>query len=279
MPSLLCPVRGCGEPLDRQGRALACARGHSFDLARSGYANLLQPQDRRSLAAGDSREMALARRRLYERGYGAALLDAILKAPEVERLPAGAAVLDVGCGEGWMLGSLAASKPVDGHGVDLSAPAIELAARRWSELTWVVANADRSLPYAAAGFDLVLSLTARRNAPELARVLRTTGSLLLAIPSADDLVELREAVQGEGLLRDRSESALTDLDADFELSRRETVRRRTMLDRAALQDLLAATYRGARRREQERAAEISELEVTTSWDLLWMRPRRRSTTG
>lgn len=43
--ALLCPVRGCGAPLARSGRALACLRGHGFDLARSGYTNLLQPQD------------------------------------------------------------------------------------------------------------------------------------------------------------------------------------------------------------------------------------------
>ncbi len=274
MPTLLCPVRGCGDPLARQGRALRCGQGHGFDLARSGYANLLQPQDRRSLQAGDSKATALARRRLYEVGYGAPLWKAIVAAPGVRRLPPGAAVLDVGCGEGWMLGSLAASRAIDAHGVDLSATAIELAARRYPALTWIVANADRSLPYAAAGFDLVLSLTARLHVAELARVLSPAGLLLLAVPAADDLVELRQAVQGQGLLRDRAARAAATFGGAFEVVRRETARGRLLLDRAALQDLLAATYRGARRRDQERAASLSELSVTTSWDLLWMRLRR-----
>ncbi len=273
MPAFLCPVRACGEPLVRDDRALSCPRGHAFDVARSGYINLLQPQDRRSPAAGDSKAMALARRRLYEAGYGAVLLEAIVGAPEVQALPAGAAVLDVGCGEGWMLGSLAARRPIDGHGVDLSAPAIELAARRQPALTWVVANADRSLSYAAAGFDLALSITARRNAAELARVLRPGAGLLVAVPAADDLVELREAVQGEGVLRDRTEGVVEELASGFDLERRETVSSRAVLDAGALRDLLAATYRGARRREQERVAALSRLEVTTSWDLLWLRRR------
>jgi 23S rRNA (guanine(745)-N(1))-methyltransferase RlmA-like protein len=40
---LICPVRGCHLPLMRQERRLLCERGHSFDVARSGYINLLQP--------------------------------------------------------------------------------------------------------------------------------------------------------------------------------------------------------------------------------------------
>src|SRR5205823_563284 len=50
---LLCTVRGCREPLRRDDRRYVCARGHSFDLAKSGYLNLLQAQDRRSASPGD----------------------------------------------------------------------------------------------------------------------------------------------------------------------------------------------------------------------------------
>src|SRR4051794_4699635 len=91
--TLLCPVRGCGEPLAgaprpaRAGgggeplaaaaRALACPRGPRFDRARSGYVTLLQPQDRRSRQPGDSREASLARRRLYAAGHLDPLLDAL----------------------------------------------------------------------------------------------------------------------------------------------------------------------------------------------------------
>src|SRR5262249_5089877 len=70
-------------------------------------------------------------------------------------------------------------------------------------VTWVVANADRFLPYEPGSFDLVLSLDARLNAGEIRRVLATTGRLLVAVPAPDDLVELRAAVLGEGVLRDR----------------------------------------------------------------------------
>ena len=51
---LLCPVRDCRMALPREERRLLCPRGHSFDVARSGYINLLQPQDRRSKRPGDT---------------------------------------------------------------------------------------------------------------------------------------------------------------------------------------------------------------------------------
>ncbi|HEY0787692.1 MAG TPA: hypothetical protein VGE86_03550, partial [Thermoanaerobaculia bacterium] len=111
MIPLLCTVRGCGEALANEGRALRCARGHAFDRARSGYANLLQPQDRRSARPGDRREAVLARRRLLERGAGDALFGAL--ASLASALPAGARALDVGCGEGTHLGRLAERFPLE----------------------------------------------------------------------------------------------------------------------------------------------------------------------
>src|SRR4051812_46772176 len=69
-PPLACSVRDCGLPLSRQLRTWTCGRGHSFDLARAGYVNLLQPQDRRSAYAGDQADAVAARARLLDNGIG-----------------------------------------------------------------------------------------------------------------------------------------------------------------------------------------------------------------
>ena len=61
---LLCTVRNCRRPLHREGQRVVCQRGHSFDYARSGYLNLLQPQDRKSKNPGDSAAAVAARRRV-----------------------------------------------------------------------------------------------------------------------------------------------------------------------------------------------------------------------
>src|SRR4029077_9424771 len=95
---LLCPVRNCHLPLAREERRLLCARGHSFDVARSGYINLLQPQERRSKQPGDTPAALRARRQLHDRGTPGPLLRAIaeLLAPAPADI-----VLDAGCGEGF----------------------------------------------------------------------------------------------------------------------------------------------------------------------------------
>lgn len=187
---MICSVRDCGRVLMREDRRLFCERGHSFDVARSGYINLLQPQERRSKNPGDTGEAVAARRRLHDRGVTEPLLRGI-----AEMLTARAedVVLDAGCGDGFYLGALAQQSGFDAHGIDISIPAIEAAAKRYPGCEWVVGNADRFVPYADASFSRVMSITARMNAPEFRRVLRDDGRLLVALPATDDLVELRGA--------------------------------------------------------------------------------------
>lgn len=265
MVTVICPVRGCGAPLERRERSWGCGRDHAFDVARSGYCNLLQPQDRRSKSPGDPKEAVLARRRFLEAGHGDFLLEALR-----EEMGEPTSVLDVGCGDGFVLGSLARGR--EAHGVDLSVPAIDLAARRWPEVSWWVVNADRALPFADGSFDLALSIAGRRPAAELRRVLKPDGRLLVAVPAEDDLIELREAVQGEGMLRSRLEKVLEEL-ADFKLEAHWLVQTTAVLDPGAVRDALAATYRGARASQRETVEGLGPMRVTLSFEVARFRPR------
>jgi len=260
---LLCPVRGCRLPLERDGRRVVCARGHSFDIARSGYINLLQPQDRRSKHPGDTAEAVAARRRLVDRGLSEPLFRAIAGVAEASSTDS---VLDAGCGEGFYLGSLARQTGCRSQGVDLSIAAVDLAARRYPSCEWVVANADRFVPYADDSFSLVLSITARRNASEFRRVLRVDGRLLVAIPAPDDLAELR------GAGRDRTAQAIADFAGYFALDRQDRVSTNAQLDAEGVRDLLLSIYR------PRRADEAQAMSVTFSLDLLLFRPADQSRT-
>ena len=221
MPPLSCTVRGCGAPLHQANRSFICDRGHSFDIARSGYVSLLQPQDRKSLDAGDSRAAVKARTDLLKAGVGVALLDAVVA--RAAALPFGGqppVVVELGCGSGDTLGLLAAQREISGVGIDLSTAAASEAARRFAALTWVVANADRRLPLLDSSVDLVLSIHARRNPAECHRILRPDGFLVVAVPGASDLIELRELVQGEAVRRDRVQALVAEHDACFTRSSR-----------------------------------------------------------
>lgn len=270
---LLCPVRGCGAPLARGERTWACPRGHSFDRAKSGYVNLLQPQDKRSKTPGDSKEAVAARHRFLEAGHDAPFLEDLKVTIRALPLPANPTLLDVGCGEGTHLAALASTFQAEAHGLDLSVPAIDLAARLHSGPTWVVANADRFLPYAEASFDLAMSLTARMNAPELRRILSPEGRLLVAVPSEDDLVELREAVLGEKHLRNRVDRTVATFAGDFELESHHVVRWTAHLDAEEVRDVLASTYRGGRESQKGRVEGLEGGKVTMGRDVLVLRGR------
>jgi 23S rRNA (guanine745-N1)-methyltransferase len=267
-PPLACTARNCGLLLERRPRMMVCARRHAYDVARSGYINLLQPQDRRSLAAGDSKLAVAARARLLAAGVGCEVLEAFVQRAAALELPSSAVVVDLGSGTGDVLAALATRRPIDGVGIDLSPAAVEHAARRFSNHTWVVANADRRLPLLDCSVDLLLSMHGRRNPQECARVLTSSGFLLVAVPAQDDLIELRASVLGQSIPRDRAETVVTEHATWFVLVERATARERRRLDRESLHDLLRGTYRGARRSVASRVETLESLEVTIASEIL-----------
>jgi len=268
-PPLACSVRGCGRPLAREERRLICTAGHAFDIARSGYVSLLQPQDRRSRVPGDAPEAVAARARLLDAGVGRAVVDAVVaRAPITNGT---LVVVDLGCGSGQLLGALAAARDVCGVGLDLSTAAAETASRRFPSLTWIVANADRRLPLLDASIDLVMSLNGRRNPDECARVLKADGTLIVGVPAPDDLVELRAAVQGGAIERERADAVVAAHGPLFAVVERCTTREHHRLEGDALRDLLRSTYRGARASAASRVETLDALEVTLASDVVVMR--------
>jgi 23S rRNA (guanine745-N1)-methyltransferase len=259
--TLRCTVRGCARTLARSATALACTAGHTFDVAREGYVNLLQPQDRRSREAGDSAGALEARGRVWRAG----LCEPLARRVEAELEP-GARIADVGCGSGELLGRVALDRAA--VGIDLSVHAVRSAAREFPGLAWVVANADRGLPLADHSIDVLLSITATRHPAEFRRVLVPGGRLVVAVPAADDLVELREALLGEASHRGRAEFWIERLAPSFELRSRERVGARRLVEPELLADLARATYRAGRGARAEKLATIGALEVTLAFEVL-----------
>lgn len=271
--TLKCPVRGCSEALDWQKSQVVCSQGHHFDRAKSGYCNLLQVQERKSRKPGDSKAAVQARRRSLERGLGEPLRDALAARVASWSLPPGAVMLDAGCGEGYFLQGLCARFGFEGWGVDISSAAIEAAARAYPNARWVVANADRPMPFADGCFDLITSITARKNPGEFRRLLAPGGHLLVVVAHEDDQMELRGALFGEVPDSDRAGATVTAFEPLFELEDATVVSARTVLDPESLRDLLMGSYRGERFSAREGLAGLEALEVTLSYRLLSFRPR------
>ena len=222
------------------------------------------------MAAGDSRAAVEARASLLAAGIGRTLIEAVANRAATLDLPDTPVVVDLGCGSGDALAALT-NRAGTGAGIDLSTAAVERAARHFPDRTWIVANADRRLPLLDRSVDLMVSIHGRRNPADAARVLAPAGYLLVAVPAGDDLIELRELVQGQPVERDRASVVLAEHEPLFRLAERWAVRETLDLERDALLKLLRGTYRGVRHGAAERVAALTRMDITLASDLLLLR--------
>lgn len=192
MASLFCcPV--CGEALTRREGRYACPKGHSFDIAREGYVNLLPANQQHSKAPGDDKAMASARTRFLEGGWYGPLRNELCK-PIEDKLPTGGTLLDAGCGEGWYtaaLSEIATAKGGQTAGVDLSKPAVKKAAKRCPDGEIAVCSVYH-LPLAAGSVDALVDCFSPLAIEEFYRVLKPGGIFLYVVPGPRHLWELKE---------------------------------------------------------------------------------------
>lgn len=176
-------------------------------------------------------------------------------------------VLDVGCGEGWLVRrlALAGARVV---GLDPLAVALERARSKGPEddLARYVEGVAQALPFPAASFDAVVLFNSLHHVPtalmdaalaEAARVLRRGGVLYVQEPLAEgEFFELTRTVDDETRVRAAAQASLDRAGAGalVELSRRELVIAIRLEDFEALRRLLLGVEPG-------RAAAIVEREA------------------
>lgn len=188
---LRCP--NCLHPLDAlDARVLGCDRGHRFDVSRHDTVTLLPPRAPRTV--GDDRRMLDARASLLESGAYAPIGAAIIEAVRAEQGGDSALrIADLGCGTGYYSSRLAAAFPDAAFLLgDRSPDAVRMSVRAVEHSTGVVLDIWRPLPLRDAVADVVLDVFAPRNPAEFARILRAGGRVIVVVPTADHLRELRD---------------------------------------------------------------------------------------
>ena len=233
MMELLCPL--CGEILEKQEHCCKCPRGHSFDIARQGYVNLLSVQHKHSLNPGDTKEQVAARRRFLDGGFYAPIAEALCSL--AERHGCGGPILDVGCGEGYYSNRLAEALGAELVGLDISKEAVRCAAGRYKQARWICGTASR-LPVADGTVGLVTSLFALTMAEEFHRVLRQDGAFVQVLAAEDHLLGLKSLIYPE--LTHKEKNTVPEVPG-FRLAESLPLTFSFTVEGQQLQDLLAMT--------------------------------------
>ena len=235
---LRCPV--CEESLSLGDGLVRCPGGHSFDIARQGYVNLVPGR-------ADSPEMVEARDAFLRAGHFRPLSESLAEEARAVAAAAGApaspgsatwaahtagSIVDLGAGAGHHLAAvLDALPPTRGIAIDASPAALRRAARSHPRATAVGADAWKPLPLRDGIATSVLSVFAPRNATEIGRILAPSGTLLAVTPTTRHLHEL---VGPLGLLSvpdDKEDRLDAQLSAHFELTDRRTIEHAMFLTR------------------------------------------------
>lgn len=214
---LACPV--CKKPLFKSENSLRCEERHSFDFAKSGYINLLNPGKKNNAKAGDSKEMIRARSDFFATGcyeqIRATLCSLAKKhSPKI--------IIDAGCGEGYYASALALVCDAL-LGFDMSKFGTEHASKidtrsGISSTLYAVANIF-DMPVYDGCADLVVNMFAPVACEEFYRVLRSGGHLIIGSAGACHLKELKNALYDEVYLNEVDIPVLEG----FELVERKTL--------------------------------------------------------
>ena len=259
-----CPV--CKRQLFRQASSYVCAAGHSFDISRQGYVNLLSRPGGDN--HGDNREMIRARRDFLLSGAYEFLSDGVNQLL-FSALPEEGTFLDAGCGEGYYTGRAAAAfaeKKLSVTGVDISKDALRYAARRIPDGEFAVASLY-DLPITEKTVSCVLLMFAPFCREELLRILVPGGHLIMAIPGEDHLLGMKEI-----LYREPYRNAVKDFKIPgFRLEKAEALRKEvTLTDPIMIENLFRMTpyYYRTNEEGKERLAAVTKICTPLSFHIL-----------
>lgn len=267
MSIFICPV--CGKKLEISGNSYGCEAGHSFDISRSGYVNLLLSKHIGKTVHGDNKLMVQSRREFLDKGYYSPLCEALCEA--VSEHFSGSVIIDAGCGEGYYTAAIIdklkqLNIAADVCGIDISKTAVEFSAKRCRSAELAVASVFH-IPVGESSCDMLVTLFSPYCGEEFRRVLKKGGIMIMAIPSEDHLWELKQAIYDTPY---KNQVKPYELEG-FELVNKKRITYEMQLDNSedinALFSMTPYYYRTGRE-QQERLARLSQITTKADFELL-----------
>lgn len=250
---LACPV--CQGSLWVAAHTLRCDAGHSFDIARQGYVNLLGAAEP---ANADTAAMLDARARVHAAG----VFDTVTEM--IATMAIGRSrVLEAGAGTGhYLAGALGEDADAIGVAVDVSKAAARHCVRTDARIAALVADVWRPLPLQDRCLDVVLAVFAPRNLPEFARVLHPAGRFIAVTPRAGHLVGLRDAYGLLDVPTAKAEQLAAAAAEFFDLIDTRVIKYRVPVDEALATDLIAMGPNAFHQVPRTVTASVISIDVT-----------------
>lgn len=253
---LLCPV--CQQNLTDGASAFICENGHTFDKAREGYVNLLAGRHKQGSLIGDNRDMAKARRRFLEKGYYDFLAKELVRLLHEFHKENGT-ILDISCGEGYYTDFLRRGTKADVLGFDISKEMIRLAAKKYKDILFFVANIA-SIPLQSGSIDAGVQICAPFHEKEFCRILKKDGVLLSVVPGKRHLWGLKEILYASPYENQPDNSVYPSLTLADTVNIRKTA---VIEGQEAIADLFAMTPYCYKTSEQDKQKLLSLTSLTT----------------
>ncbi len=284
--NLACPIDG--KRLKQTDKQYVCENGHTFDIARQGYVNLLPVQHKRSKQPGDSKAMVLARTRFLNAGFYQPVAKKLAEIVTAQIINDNSindksindksisdkdnCILDAGCGEGYYfdfifnaLKNETGAGKLSFIGLDISKDAIIQAAKRNKQISWLVGT-NRQPPVEEESVDIILCLFGFMSVDGFYKTVKSGGKIIVVDPGAEHLKELRQIIYPEIKKSDQL-CTLTTENTGFSLVHSELLQFKVNIDNnAQINNLLLMTphfYR-ASKAGREVACNLQQLNLTVN---------------
>ena len=269
MSLIICP--NCKSALNKEEKTLKCLNGHSFDIAKDGYVNLLLANQKKRLNPGDNKEMMLARETfLTTKHYDFLIehIDSFIKVcifksdKSFEELN----LLDLGCGSGYYTRNILSKTRINKIGIDISKPGIRKASKNDKQSSYFISSIF-DLPIEEQSINIILNIFSPVSISEVIRVLKPEGYFIKVIPGENHMVEIAKQVYDEFIPHQSSIEEEISSEEKLQLIKVEKLEKKIYLKGEDLQNQIAMTpyyYKF----ESEVLNQLKELEVTISFKVI-----------
>lgn len=275
--TLICPY--CKNSLfATEDNSYVCELGHSHDISKEGYLNLLAVNKKKSKLPGDNDLMIAARRAFLDSGHYDPLITTLqtIVTEQSKLHNRSLNILDAGCGEGYYTEkslNISTDYRHDIIATDISKYAIKIAAKRYKDLSFFVSSIY-DLPVADKSIDLVLSVFAPTSPDQFNRVINDQGNVIIVAAGEQHMKEVAELIYDT--FRPHNNKVADKMSSLFKLKSHAQCEYELLLnDNDSILNLLKMTpyYWNTSKEILQKFHDLKQLKVTCDFDIHVFQPK------